>query len=433
MLLMAPKVIGKLFSQTIILTIFVMTLVIAKLLINNRDELVNFIINIINIIVFKIKKNPYLVIAALSSFLILYTNTSKQIYRLTKEGLEYAKYSFSTEEDILEKLGSKQKYKGFDKIVSEKGKNLVIIYCESLETVYMNEKVFPKLMPRINQMKERDFKSYENYSTSYGSGWTIGALYATQTGFPCIFGHGGNDVFNKINSNNMVSYAKVIKKAGYTNLFLSNSDLSFGGTGNLMKILGYDVKGKEDFDVKGVKTAWGVHDYDLFEQAKIEYDKLSKKNKPFNLTMLTVDTHFPKGIPDERMQSFVQVPFNRELEFSVATLDYLLADFYSFIKSQPNAQDTVMIIIGDHPLMGDSMKDKFGKMPRRMVLMTNGYDIAQGKNESIKYYDIPDIVLETAGIKHNAVFPKKMFDEDFEKLVLKNNSAFMHLNLRLNK
>ena len=123
--------------------------------------------------------------------------------------------------------------------------------------------------------------------------------------------------------------------------------------------------------------------------------------------MLTVDTHFPKGIPDERMQSFVQVPFNRELEFSVATLDYLLADFYSFIKSQPNAQDTVMIIIGDHPLMGDSMKDKFGKMPRRMVLMTNGYDIAQGKNESIKYYDIPDIVLETAGIKHNAVFPKK--------------------------
>ena len=119
---MAPKVIGKLFSQTIILTIFVMTLVIAKLLINNRDELVNFIINIINIIVFKIKKNPYLVIAALSSFLILYTNTSKQIYRLTKEGLEYAKYSFSTEEDILEKLGSKQKYKGFDKIVSEIGR-----------------------------------------------------------------------------------------------------------------------------------------------------------------------------------------------------------------------------------------------------------------------------------------------------------------------
>ena len=43
MLLMAPKVIGKLFSQTIILTIFVMTLVIAKLLINNRDELVKVI------------------------------------------------------------------------------------------------------------------------------------------------------------------------------------------------------------------------------------------------------------------------------------------------------------------------------------------------------------------------------------------------------
>ena len=40
---MAPKVIGKLFSQTIILTIFVMTLVIAKLLINNRDELVKVI------------------------------------------------------------------------------------------------------------------------------------------------------------------------------------------------------------------------------------------------------------------------------------------------------------------------------------------------------------------------------------------------------
>ena len=52
----------------------------------------------------------------------------------------------------------------------------------------------------------------------------------------------------------------------------------------MMNMLGYDIKDFKQFNVPFSKTGWGVHDKDLFEQAKIEYDKLMKQQKPFNLT-----------------------------------------------------------------------------------------------------------------------------------------------------
>ena len=122
----------------------------------------------------------------------------------------------------------------------------------------------------------------------------------------------------------------------------------------MMNMLGYDIKDFKQFNVPFSKTGWGVHDKDLFEQAKIEYDKLMKQQKPFNLTLLTVDTHFTKGVPDERLTNIVSKQFSMDkIEYSVNSLDYLINDFYQYIKKQPNFENTEIIILGDHPLMGN--------------------------------------------------------------------------------
>lgn len=157
-------------------------------------------------------------------------------------------------------------------------------------------------MPKLHKMIEQGkINRYTNYIPMEGANWTVGALYATHTSFPCIVGHGGNSIFKNVSSSSAVSYANVLQAAGYDTLFLSAADLNFAGTGSMMELLGYKVKNYDAFNVDTEKTYWGVHDLDLFKQAKISYDLMKRSETPFCITLLTCDTHFPDGLPDKKL------------------------------------------------------------------------------------------------------------------------------------
>ncbi|MBR5487849.1 MAG: hypothetical protein IKV70_07770, partial [Phascolarctobacterium sp.] len=208
------------------------------------------------------------------------------------------------------------------------------------------------------------------------------------------------------------------------------------GTGNIMSCFGYEVKGHDKCQ-DAVKTVWGVHDYDLFRMAKAEYAKLAQGGEPFNLTLLTVDTHFPKGVPDKRMRPYVNSKIlDGTHEFALASLDYLLGDFIRFIEAQPNGKETVIVILGDHLLMGDfrhtPIIKKFDNEPRRVALLTNKANIALGEAKELAYYDIPQIILNLAEVEHNAKFSKELFPQMGEKFVADNKELFTSLNLKLN-
>lgn len=347
------------------------------------------------------------------------------------------KQSFSmSSEQILSKLGAQGEYLAPDKVVAQKGKNLVVIYCESLEANFLQNKNFANEVPNLNNLVAQDWRSYSNYKCLDGADWTVGALYATQTGLPAYLGVNSDTLFGGVRQSNAVSYAGVLKQAGYNNLLLSNGDMNFAGTGNIMRCFGYEVKGHDKCQ-DAVKTVWGVHDYDLFRMAKAEYAKLVQGGEPFNLTLLTVDTHFPKGVPDKRMLPYVNanIPDGTH-EFALASLDYLLGDFVKFIEAQPNGKETVIVILGDHLLMGDfrhtPIIKKFENKPRRVALLTNKANAGFGEAEELAYYDIPQIILNLAEVKHNAKFSKELFPQMGEQFVADNKELFTSLNLKLN-
>jgi phosphoglycerol transferase len=347
------------------------------------------------------------------------------------------KQSFSmSSEKILEKLGAQDKQVTLDKVTAQARKNLVIIYCESLEANFLQNQNFTDEVPNLNNLLAQGWHNYTNYKCLDGADWTVGALYATQTGLPAYLGANSDTLFSGVRESGAVSYAGVLKQAGYKNLLLSNGDMNFAGTGNIMSCFGYEVKG-HDKCPEGVKTVWGVHDYDLFRMAKEEYAKLAQGDKPFNLTLLTVDTHFPKGVPDKRMRPYVKatVPDGTH-EFALASLDYLLGDFVEFIEAQPNGKETVIVILGDHLLMGDfrhtPIIKKFENKPRRVALLTNKANAFFGEAEELAYYDVPQIILNLAEVKHNAKFSKELFPQMGEQFVADNKELFTSLNLKLN-
>ena len=373
-------------------------------------------------------------VLALGCFFFSVTGSAYKNILLSAKEL---KQSFSmSSEQILEKLGAKEKYLAPEMVTAQAGKNLVVIYCESLESNFLQNKNFADEVTHLNNLLDNGWSNYTNYKCFDGADWTVGALYATQTGLPAYLGANSDTLFSGVRQTGTVSYAGVLKQAGYKNLLLSNGDMNFAGTGNIMNCFGYEVKGHE-FCQDAVKTVWGVHDYDLFRMAKDEYKKLAQGNKPFNLTLLTVDTHFPKGVPDKRMRPYVSknVPDGTH-EFALASLDYLLGDFVEFIESQPNGKETVVVILGDHLLMGDfrhtPIIKKFDNKPRRVALLTNKPIADFDKADELAYYDLPHIILNLAEVKHNAKFSVDIFPDMSEKFVAENKELFTSLNLKLN-
>lgn len=78
---------------------------------------------------------------------------------------------------------------------------------------------------------------------------------------------------------------------------------------------------------------YGLRDKDLFDLAKKEIKTYKASQKPFGLFISTTDTHFPNGIYDERMEAVIS-PKNSNLEFTVASLDFLIGDFISFLEKE---------------------------------------------------------------------------------------------------
>ena len=95
-------------------------------------------------------------------------------------------------DELFQNLGAENKYVYDEKIEAKPGKNIVIIYCESLENGYFDSKLFSGVTPLMNKLIENgELFSYKNYENCVGSGWTIGALYSTQTSLPCFLGQMG--------------------------------------------------------------------------------------------------------------------------------------------------------------------------------------------------------------------------------------------------
>ena len=75
---------------------------------------------------------------------------------------------------------------------------------------------------------------------------------------------------------------------------------------------------------------------------------------------------------------------------------------------------------------------KFDNKPRRVALLSSKAIAQLGGAEELAYYDLPQIILNLAEVKHNAKFSKELFPQMSEKFVADNKELFTSLNLKLN-
>jgi len=246
----------------------------------------------------------------------------------------------------------------------KKKRNLVYIYMESMEnTVASTKNGGQETQSRIPELEQLALSntSFSNKPTGLGGAlpatgttWTVAGMTAQSTGLPLretLFGAGQNEQGEfKYFLPGAFGIGQALQKQGYNQEFIMGSEADFGGRDKLLtqhggyKLLDLDYYKKIGRLPADYHIWWGFEDRKLFQYGREEATKLTKEGKPFNLSLLTADTHFTDGYMDPRCPT----PFPRQYDNVHACSSAQVVEFIRWIQQQPFGKDTTIVLSGDH-------------------------------------------------------------------------------------
>lgn len=287
-----------------------------------------------------------------------------------------------------------------------KPKNLVFIYVESLESTYQNERLFGKNL--LGSLDQFHGLSFNDFRQAPGTGWTIAGMVASQCGIPLksVSLYDGNGVGENIKSflPNATCLGDVLHEAGYINVYMGGDALSFSGKGKFYRDHHFDeVYGKQE--LRGTLkdnqlNYWGLYDDDLLAAAKQKLKQLHHADRPFNLTISTIDTHGPDGHFSRYCIKNHVTTFPQIVECSANQV----AQLVQFILKSGYIKDTQIVIMGDHLAMENPVSEILDRNPQRRVynqfISMQKYE----KNrDQILHFDMFPTILAFLGfqVEHN--------------------------------
>lgn len=241
-----------------------------------------------------------------------------------------------------------------------KKQNLVYIFVESLEMTNASKSNGGDQTTSYIPELERLALNNVNFSNQLklggatqvnGTGWTVAGMIAQTSGVNMKVDIDGN-TYTGFSSflGGVTNLGDILKANGYSNHILMGSDAKFGGRDELFSQHGdYEIldliemreRGKLPYDYM---TWWGYEDAKLFEYAKEKMTEVSKSNEPFNVTLLTADTHFQDGYVEDGCPEL----FDKQYANVFHCSDSMIAKFVEWIQKQDFGKDTTIIITGDH-------------------------------------------------------------------------------------
>lgn len=263
----------------------------------------------------------------------------------------------------------------------EQKRNLICIWLESMEATYADREhggAFDKSpIPELIQLAEENTSftgtagGVNGGLSMAGTTWTAGALFGHTCGLPLKIPV-ADSAMDKQETffPGVTSLGDILAEQGYRQALLIGSNADFGGRRLFFSQHGgYDIwdypYSQETGQIpQDYYVWWGYEDSKLFSFAKEHLTELAASGQPFNLSMLTVDTHFPDGYvcplcPDE---------FGADQYSNVmACASRQTAEFVEWIQAQPFYENTTIVISGDHITMdADYCEDVDDSFQRRV-------------------------------------------------------------------
>lgn len=263
----------------------------------------------------------------------------------------------------------------------EQKRNLIYIFLESMEVTYADKKsggafdenIIPELT-RLSDENENfsgDLNTLNGGHALNGSTWTVASMFSQSSGLPLLIPIDGNSMSTQDTFfPGLYTIGDILQSAGYEQSLLIGSEAVFGGrklfyeTHGNYNIYDYDYSIATGQLPSDYRVWWGYEDKQLFKFAKEHLLEMSQSEQPFNLTLLTVDTHFEDGYfcPD-CPDTFGKNQYANVMSCSSKQV----ADFINWVQEQDFYENTTIVVSGDHPTMDSDFCESVDENYERKV------------------------------------------------------------------
>lgn len=282
----------------------------------------------------------------------------------------------------------------------EQKRNLILIFLESMEITYADKEnggAFDEnVIPELTQiaMENEDF-SGDTPELNGGRSmpcttWTMAGMFAHTSGLPLNISISSNYMDTQDHFfADAVTMGDILEQQGYAQTLLIGSDATFGGRrlyftehGNYA-MQDYHYAIEQGLIPSDYYVWWGYEDKKLFSYAKDTLMEMAEGEQPFNLTMLTVDTHFEDGYPCWMcLDDYKKEGYSAVMKCSSRQV----SEFIAWIRQQDFYEDTTIVLVGDHPTMDSDYCEKIDENYIRKVYTAYINAAAQPETQQRREY-----------------------------------------------
>lgn len=299
----------------------------------------------------------------------------------------------------------------------EKKKNLILIFLESMESSYADVEnggiIEHNLIPNLTKLAYNNI-NFSNTNklggglNTPGATWTSSAMSTYNSGVNMKVSIGNVSIKNAAFLPGLYNLGDLLKDNGYNNELMIGSLAVFGNREQLFSQHGdYKIFDWQYLVDSGMKTEadhndwWGLEDYELFNYAKDELKTLASSDKPFNLTLLTVDTHFEDGFFSGKCGP---AKYKEHYQNAIDCNDGMVYEFVEWIKKQDFYKDTTVVLVGDHLTMDVDFFNGYDENYTRTIynaFLNSSVEPINEKNRLFMTYDMFPTILSSMGITYD--------------------------------
>jgi phosphoglycerol transferase MdoB-like AlkP superfamily enzyme len=226
-----------------------------------------------------------------------------------------------------------------------KGKNIIIIQVESLQSFVINKKIYnQEITPNLNKIINQSMY-FSNFYSQVAGGNTSDAEFLTNTSmYPAKNGA----VYFKYPMNVYNSLPNILKKEGYYSAVLHGYFPEFWNRQIMYNALGFDRFYSNKDYIVDESLGLGITDKSFFNQS---LDKLSNLPKPFYSFFITLTSHHPFNALGSN-SSLDTKEYNNTLLGnyfkSINYADEAIGNFIDGLKNKGLYDNSIILIYGDH-------------------------------------------------------------------------------------
>lgn len=221
-------------------------------------------------------------------------------------------------------------------------KNLVILLQESLGAQFVGKLGGLPLTPNLDALMDEGWNFTQLYATGTRS---VRGIEAVVTGFTPTPAR--SVVKLSKSQHNFFTLASFLQDRGYQTQFIYGGESHFDNMKSFFLGNGFEqIVDEKEFAKIDFKGSWGASDQDLYDQANLEFTRLTNEGRPFFSLVFTSSNHSPYEYPDGTITPYDSPKQTRNNAAKYS--DFALGEFIRQAKRSNYWDNTIFLIVADH-------------------------------------------------------------------------------------